>query len=246
MVWHRDGLDRETADLLCELGVFICDHGREPDEGIWEPRSGRANHVHSRLLCWAGLNRLLAMHDAGHLQVPVDKFRAAREQLRRDIEERGWNPRLGAYTATLDGDELDAAVLLMGFHRFEDPGSPRLRSTYEAIRRTLGAGNGLLYRYKFQPDLGREGAFGICSFWAVELLALADRLDEAHALFEDLLGYANDVGLYAEEVDPTTGAALGNFPQAFTHVGLISAALAIEEASARAVRAPSVVEEAHP
>jgi GH15 family glucan-1,4-alpha-glucosidase len=129
------------------------------------------------------------------------------------------------------GEEVDASLLLLGLHGYADPGSPRMRSTHEVIRERLGAG-GLLYRVPAAADAERrEGAFGICSFWTVELRAREGATGEATAEFEALLDRANDVGLYAEEIDPASGEALGNFPQAFTHIGLINAALALERAA---------------
>ena len=138
-----------------------------------------------------------------------------------------WNAEKDFYASTLHGSELDASLLLMSYYGFESADSPRMQATYAAIRRHLRAGNNLLYRYKGGPS---EGAFGICSFWEVDFLALgAGPMQHAIGLFENLLEYRNDLGLYAEEIDSKTGEALGNFPQAFTHVGLISAALSIAE-----------------
>ena len=143
------------------------------------------------------------------------------------VKEQAWNPQLNSYVSTLGGNELDASLLLMSYYGFEAADSPRMQATYGAIRKELGANDHLLYRYK---NGLREGAFGICSFWEAEFLALGGgTLEQADALFHHLLEYRNDVGLYAEEIAPETGDALGNFPQAFTHVGLISAAISIEE-----------------
>jgi GH15 family glucan-1,4-alpha-glucosidase len=144
------------------------------------------------------------------------------------VERRGWNEALGSYTARLDGTEVDAALLLLAWYGFEDARSERMRATSRRIRERLGAGDGLLYRYRSGESPG-EGAFGICSFWGAEVLALgAGTADEARDLFERLCAYANDVGLFGEEIDPGTGEALGNFPQAFTHVGLINAAVSLD------------------
>jgi GH15 family glucan-1,4-alpha-glucosidase len=234
----REGgtLDRETEGVLRAFGEYVCRHWDQPDEGIWEPRSGRANHTHSRLLCWVALDRLLHLHAQDHLRwAPADMFQKNREAIRREVEARAWNPTLQSYVAELDGDRLDATLLLLAWYGFETAGSDRMRQTYQRIRERLGAGDGLLYRYHtdYSPDPGQpsspgEGAFGICSFWGVEYLALGGgSLEEARDLFERLCDHANDVGLFAEEVDPDSGAALGNFPQAFTHVGLINAALSL-------------------
>ena len=221
-------LDRETERTLCAFGEYVCRHWREPDEGIWEPRSGAAHNTHSRVLCWTALDRLLQLHAEGRLlRAPAAMFHEEREHIRREVETRAWNPRLGSYVAQLDGERLDATLLLLPWYGFEDAGTDRMRGTYARVRDALGAGDGLLYRYRTADSPG-EGAFGICSFWGAEYLALGGGTpEEARDLFERVCSYANDVGLFAEEIDSSTGAALGNFPQAFTHVGLINAAVSL-------------------
>jgi GH15 family glucan-1,4-alpha-glucosidase len=182
-------------------------------------------------MCWVALDRLLRLHRAGQLRAPVDLFEREREALRAEIEARGFNQRLGSYVSVYDGDELDASLLLLARHGFVDPRSQRARGTRDAVLDRLGA-NGLLYRYRGVDDglPGDEGAFGICSFWAVDAYALAGEIEAAEALFEGVLGHANDLWLFAEQIDPADGSALGNFPQAFTHVGLVDAALVLEAA----------------
>ena len=221
-------LDRDTERTLCAFGEYVCRHWQEPDEGIWEPRSGPAHNTHSRVLCWTALDRLLQLHAQGHIRdAPAAMFRKNRALIRREVDARAWNSRLGSYVAQLDGDRLDATLLLLPWYGFEDAASDRMRATYARVRAALGAGEGLLYRYHTEDSPG-EGAFGICSFWGAEYLALGGGTEEeARDMFERLCGYANDVGLFAEEIDPSTGAALGNFPQAFTHVGLINAAVSL-------------------
>jgi GH15 family glucan-1,4-alpha-glucosidase len=225
--------DRDTVQLLDGLGRTVVKRWREPDEGIWEGRSGRFHHTHSKVLCWVALDRLVQMHEAGQLDVRVDAFRAERDAIRAEVEQRGYNTRLGSYTQVFDGEELDASLLTLPIYGFIDGRDPRMRSTCARIHERL-AHDSLVYRYQTTTDDGLppgEGAFGICSFWAVECRARGGDVAGASAAFERLLGCANDVGLFAEEVDPETGAALGNFPQAFTHVGLINAALTLAEAS---------------
>jgi len=159
--------------------------------------------------------------------VPREWFTRERDRIRQQIEQRAWNHELQSYASVLNGDEMDATLLRIPWYGFEEACSERMQSTHRRIRESLGAGNGLLYRYPREP---REGAFGICAFWDVEYLALGGgTLEQAHRQFESLLKYGNDLGLFSEEIDPATGEALGNFPQAFTHVGLISAALTLEE-----------------
>jgi len=226
---RREGdLDGEMRRMLCAFGEYVCRNWQRPDQGIWEPRSGRAHNTHSRLLCWAALDRLLELHRKGYLPgAPADKFAEHREKIRREIETRAWNPALQSYVAHLDGDRLDASLLRIPWYGFEKASSERMRKTWARIRERLGADGGLLYRYRTADSLG-EGAFGICSFWGAEYLALGGgTVEEAQDLFERLCGFANDVGLLAEEIDPATGHALGNFPQAFTHVGLIGSALSL-------------------
>jgi GH15 family glucan-1,4-alpha-glucosidase len=174
------------------------------------------------------MDRLLALDEKGVLSgVPRERFTRERERIRRQIEDQTWSEKMQSYTSTISADELDASLLRIPWYGFEKADSPRMRGTYRAIREKLGAGNGLLYRYERQVS---EGAFGICGFWSVEYLALGGgTLKEANQQFEQLLQYGNDLGLFAEETDPKNGEALGNFPQGFTHIGLISAALTLKE-----------------
>jgi GH15 family glucan-1,4-alpha-glucosidase len=239
---HGGQLDRETQHLLRHFGAFVCRHWRDPDNGIWEPRGQRRHYTHSRLLCWVALDRLLAMQREGQCAgVPVEEFTRHRDEIRREIEERGWDEKLECYTQSLGGDTLDATALLLALHGFDEASSPRMRRTFQRLRERLGAGPGLLYRYE-QSFEGREGAFAMCSFWVAEFLARGGgSLEAARDAFAQTLAHANDVGLFAEEIDPKTGDALGNFPQAFTHVGLINAALSLarrekEESAVRGQR----------
>jgi GH15 family glucan-1,4-alpha-glucosidase len=227
-------LDRDTQALLREFGEFVCRNWHRPDQGIWEPRGTPAHRTHSRLLCWVGLDRLVTLSAQG-LIGRVDRGRLLAEcaAIRADLETHAYDPSLGCYTASLGSAELDASVLLMSWYGFHPAGSPRMRSTYARIRAVLGAGRGLLRRNE-DGLRSQEGAFWICSYWAIEHLARGGgTLAEAHAMMADACSYASDLGLMAEEVDPATGHALGNFPQAYTHVGLISAALSIEDRARR-------------
>ncbi|HET7275085.1 MAG TPA: glycoside hydrolase family 15 protein [Longimicrobiaceae bacterium] len=232
-------LDRTAARMLVGLGKTVCRRWREPDSGIWESRSELQHYTASKVMCWIALDRLLRLHAAGHVRAPAADFEKARGELRTAIESRGYDESLGSYVSIFDSQEIDASLLLLGLHRYSDPDSPRMRGTCERIRERLGT-DGLLYRSVPESDglTGKEGAFGICSFWAIELRALQGDREGARAEFEHLLTFANDVGLFAEEIDTATGDALGNFPQAFTHIGLLTAARALTENSAT----PSMVQ----
>jgi GH15 family glucan-1,4-alpha-glucosidase len=221
-------LDRVSATRLEELGREVCSRWRAPDDGIWERRAGRRHHTHSKAMCWVALDRLLKLHESGHVRIPVDLFRRERDAIRAEIETRGYNSRLESYVSVLDGEDVDASLLVLGLHGYAEAGSPRMRSTRDRIRERLGI-DGLLWRYREHDGLPPgEGAFGICGFWEVECQALAGDHASAVIQFERLLACANDVGLLSEETDPATQAALGNFPQGLTHIGLINAALSLE------------------
>jgi GH15 family glucan-1,4-alpha-glucosidase len=221
-------LSRSTRNVLTGLGKYVAQHWDSPDEGIWEPRSGRRNNTYSRLMCWTAMDRLVALIDKRNLTgMPRDLFLRERERIRKQIEVRAWNEHLQSYVGVLDGDKADATLLRIPWYGFEKSDTDRMRKTFRTVEQKLGTGGGLLYRYHRRPQ---EGAFGICGFWAVEYLALGGgTIEEAHGRMESLLKYGNDLGLFAEEIDPHSGNALGNFPQAFTHVGLVSAALTMEE-----------------
>ena len=236
-------LDRATRRMLVGLGETVCRRWREPDEGIWEIRAGRRHHTYSKVMCWVALDRLLRLHHAQRLRVPAAKFAREQSAIRDCIERYGVDAGGGNYVSVLGGAAVDVSLLQLGRYGYADPASPRMRSTLAAVRARLG-GNSLLYRYLTDDGLPPgEGAFGIGSFWAVTAEALGGDNDRAAEAFEALLSYANDLHLYAEEIDPDTGALLGNFPQAFTHVGLIDAALTLSGMSRRPV-APTELGEA--
>jgi GH15 family glucan-1,4-alpha-glucosidase len=226
--FHGGYLDREMQKALIGFGDYVVQHWDLPDEGIWEPRTGRRNHTHSRLLCWTALDRLVSLSEQGKIQrVPLDKYKKEAEAIREQIHHRAWNKKLQSYVSELDGDKLDSSLLLLSWYGFEKPDSPRMRATYRKLRERLSTPEGLLYR---SEDLPPEGTFAICTFWEAEYLALGGgTAKQARDLLQTLTKYRNDLGLYAEEMDGETGQALGNFPQAFTHVGYIGAALSLNQ-----------------
>ncbi|HKN16305.1 MAG TPA: glycoside hydrolase family 15 protein [Candidatus Sulfotelmatobacter sp.] len=226
--FHGGHLDRDMQRALIGFGDYVAQNWDQPDEGIWEPRCGRQNHTHSRLLCWTAMDRLIRLCERDVLRgAPVENYKRISNLIRRQIEERAWNEQMQSYVSVLDSDQLDSSLLLLSWYGFEDAKSARMRTTYRAIRQHLATPEGLLFRYQRQKP---EGTFAICSFWEAEYLAMGGgTLEEAQQLFAQLMKYKNDLGLYGEEIDANTGSALGNFPQAFTHVGLIGAALSIDQ-----------------
>jgi GH15 family glucan-1,4-alpha-glucosidase len=239
-------LDRATRRMVVAFGETVCRRWREPDEGIWEIRAGRRHHTYSKAMCWVALDRLLRLHQARYLRVPAEKFARELAAIRDCIETQGLVPDRGSYASVLGGTAVDASLLQLGRYGYVDPASPRMRDTLATVRARLGR-NGLLYRYLNDDGLPPgEGAFGICSFWAVTAQALAGDNAGATERFEDLLKYSNDVGLFAEEIDPENGALLGNFPQAFTHVGLIDAALTLAGVSRRPAAPAELLDDREP
>ena len=226
-------LEPVEARMLTGFGKLVCRQWREPDQSIWELRRRAAQHTFSKLMCWVALDRLLKLHEKRALSLGglAAQFRGEREAIAHAIETHGYNSQIESYVSDFDSDALDASLLLMPALGYKPADDARVISTYDRVWQRLGRG-GLLARYERGYDglAGDEGAFGICNFWAVHHLACRRDTVQARRLFEHVLSYANDLGLFAEEIDPASGAALGNFPQAYTHIGLINAATAIEQA----------------
>jgi GH15 family glucan-1,4-alpha-glucosidase len=218
---YHDGWMEITRNL-----EWLIEHWDQPDEGIWETRGGRRDYTYSRLMSWVALERAIRIARQRGLPADLARWTAVRDRIYQQIMERGWHPARRAFVQHYDTDVLDASLLLMPLCKFVAPTDPRWLSTLDAITAEL-VSDSLVYRYNVNasPDglAGEEATFSLCSFWWVEALARAGRRDEARLAFEKMLTYANHVGLYSEEIGPT-GEQLGNFPQAFTHLALISAA----------------------
>jgi GH15 family glucan-1,4-alpha-glucosidase len=215
---------REVRHLV-DVAISTID---EPDHGIWEPRSEPDHHVHSKLMTWVAIDRGLQLAPLFGGDREHDNWVRAHQTLRRDIESRGYDADSGTFVGTYGGDSVDATLLLMPVYGFLPGDDPRMLRTLERVRNELGAGR-FLHRYKVDDGIaGNEGAFVLCGFWLAESLAMAGQLDEALEVFVAHAGAANHVGLLAEEVEPSSGALLGNFPQAFSHLGLIQAATRLD------------------
>ncbi len=227
---------------LRRLINWVCDNWQRTDEGIWEVRGGQQHFVYSKLMCWVALDRGLRLAHKRSFPADRDRWIRARDRIYEEIMSKGWSDKRGAFVQHYGSESLDAANLMMPLVFFLSPTDPRNLSTLDEIMKSPKDGglvaNSLVYRYNWEETadglVGEEGTFNICTFWLVEALTRAGRidqrrLDKARLIFEEMLGYANHLGLYAEETGPR-GEALGNFPQAFTHLGLISAAFNLDRA----------------
>ncbi|WDZ82192.1 glycoside hydrolase family 15 protein [Micromonospora cathayae] len=234
---YLDPMSAEVRTLLRALADQAATDWRRPDAGMWEARDAERHYVSSKVQCWTALDRAVRFGPRLGDAADVARWAAARDAVREAVLTRGWNDRLGAYAGAFDSADLDASVLIMPLVGFLPAEDPRMRATMDLVERRLSH-DGLLRRWDGDP-----AGFVICSFWLVGCLALAGEQDRAERLFEQLVARVNDLGLFAEQIDPVTGEQLGNFPQAFSHIGLINAAWRLTEcadrARTRAVRQPA-------
>jgi GH15 family glucan-1,4-alpha-glucosidase len=227
-----EGLDREHGRRIAQIADYVCEIWQRPDAGIWETRAEPRHFTQSKMMCAAALERACEL--ASRRSIPaehVDRWRRERERIRDFVETRCYSDEKGSYVRSAGEDDLDASLLLAVLTDYADPRSPRLLGTVEAVRRELGRGP-LVHRYLGADGVpGEQGAFVTCAFWLTQAYARQGRLDEAVTLMDELVAHANDVGLFSEEIDPATGAFLGNFPQGLPHLALINAAVAIDRAA---------------
>ncbi len=236
-------LDPTTRHFLAEVVETAGRRWTEKDQGIWEMRGPPRDFLYSKLMCWVALDRGIQLADLLEAGDRVEEWRERRDQIRAAILERGWSDKAQAFTQAFGSDDLDASNLVMPIVGFLPGDDPRMVATIDAIASRLTDEHGLVYRYRAEDGLeGEEGTFLLCTFWLAEAQALAGQLERATATFSRAAVYGNDLGLFAEEVDPRNRELLGNFPQAFSHIGLINAAWAISQ-SLEFRRAPG---ELHP
>ncbi|MEU1040963.1 glycoside hydrolase family 15 protein [Streptomyces sp. NPDC005907] len=230
---HLGGLDAPTKAFLAGCADAAAARWQSPDQGIWEVRSAPQHFVHSKLMCWVAVDRAIELADQLDAAERIPDWSRTRDEIRAAIEDYGWSDGVGAYVQAFGSDLLDASVLMMPIVGFVAADAPRMRATIDAVRDGLTGPDGLVHRYLDMDDglPGDEGTFLLCTFWLAQALALAGDTGAARELFERAAGCANDVGLLAEEVDPSGGGFLGNFPQAFSHTGLVNAAWAIHQAT---------------
>jgi GH15 family glucan-1,4-alpha-glucosidase len=233
-LYHRHGgvIETDFWDFLVRLGEQVAKVWIEPDEGIWEVRGGRRHFVYSKVMAWVAIDRLIRLGRALQRPLDVDRWLGLRDEIRRRVETEGVDPVSGAFVQSLGSTSLDASALLLPLVHFLPADDPRMHATIERVEKELSV-EGFVYRYLDGTDglPGGEATFLICSFWLVDNLALTGQVKRARELFERLCECANDLGLLGEEVDPRTGELLGNFPQAFSHIGLINSAIQLARQS---------------
>ncbi|MEU6994241.1 glycoside hydrolase family 15 protein [Streptomyces sp. NPDC046465] len=238
---HMTGLARNDYAALLQLKLirYLEGHWDEPDEGIWEVRGPRRHFVHSKVMAWVAVDRTIKLIESGDADGPLEKWRDLRDDIHRDVCEKGYDPERNTFTQSYGSKELDASLLLIPQMGFLPPDDKRVIGTIEAIQRELSTPDGFILRYPTSGDdegvdglEGDEGAFLACSFWMADDLAMIGRVDEARKLFEKLLALRNDLGLLAEEWDSGLQRQVGNFPQAFSHVPLIDTALRLTASGA--------------
>ena len=230
-------LDDDTRRFLVACADAAAAHWRDPDRGIWEVRGEPRQFVYSKVMCWVALDRAIALAPQLGAEEQVPDWTRHRDEIHREVVASGWNGEVGAFTQYFGGTALDAANLVLPIVGFLPPDDERVVATVEAVADRLTDRRGLVYRYRTGDGVdgleGDEGTFLLCTFWLAHALALCGQVDRAREVFERAVGHCNDVGLLAEEVDVETGELLGNFPQAFSHVGLVNAAWAIAQAAER-------------
>jgi GH15 family glucan-1,4-alpha-glucosidase len=220
-----------TRQFFIQLADTSARRWQEKDQGIWEVRGEPRDFLYSKLMCWVALDRAVALADRLDAADRVEAWNRTQDQIGEAILTRGWSDKAGAFTQSFGSDELDASSLMLSLVGFLPADDPRVLATIEATEERLTDDRGLVYRYRSEDSLeGEEGTFLLCTFWLAQALAQAGQPARARTIFERACAFVNDVGLLAEEVDPVSGELLGNFPQAFSHIGLVNAAWAISQA----------------
>jgi GH15 family glucan-1,4-alpha-glucosidase len=235
---HDLGFTEEVWPDFRRVVDWVAEHWRRPDNGIWEVRGGRRHFVFSKVMAWVALNRGCLLVERAGLDGDAERWSREAAELHAEVLERGWSERMQAFRQSYEDDKLDAANLLMPIVGFLPPDDARVHATIDATVQRL-TDRGLVYRYRGADDglPGEEGTFTICTLWLASAMAVCGRVAEAREVFERVLSYAGPLALFSEEIDPRTGAALGNYPQAFTHIGLIGAAVHLARAGAIDARA---------
>jgi GH15 family glucan-1,4-alpha-glucosidase len=230
-------MDEDMLAFFVALADTAAQRWRDADQGVWEVRGEPRHFLYSKVMCWVALDRAIKLADKLRATARVDGWKRAQDEIWNAVVRNGWNEQAAAFTQYYGSADLDASSLMMPVVGFLPADDPRMLATIDAIADRLTDDRGLVYRYRAEGGVdglaGGEGTFLLCTFWLAQALAMVGRVERAREVFERAAGYANDVGLLAEEIDPDTGELLGNFPQAFSHIGLVNAAWAISEAESR-------------
>ena len=228
---NRLKIDRDTQKMILGFGQYVCQNWEHPDSGMWE-LSQIKRYTHSTLLCWVALDRLIKLIDKGLIKTDLKNlFSKTRNAIATVIDQEGWSELLKTFTSKLNGNEKDMNVILLSWYGLYAYENPKMQSTQKSLDESLYAKNGLYFRNKNVE----EGAFGLCSLWMVDYLAKSGSLEKAKQIFEEFSKHGNDLGIFSEEYQAGTGETLGNFPLAFTHTGLINAAISIQESERRSL-----------
>jgi GH15 family glucan-1,4-alpha-glucosidase len=224
---HQIAGENDSWPLECVILEFLESCWHKPDDGLWEIRGPRRHFTHSKVMAWVAFDRAVKSIEQFHCKGPVDRWRAVRDQIHADVCRHGYSAKSGSFTQSYDSDDVDASLLMLPMVGFLPAHDPRILGTVAAVEKQL-MHDGLVLRYNTQSQIDGlppgEGTFLPCSFWLADTLGLAGRRDDACRLFERLLDLRNDLGLISEEYDPRARRLVGNFPQAFTHVGLLNTA----------------------
>ena len=225
-------LDEDAWSAVCDIVNHVEEVWEAPDYGIWEVRTDPRQFVHSKVMCWVALDRAITIAESTGFDGPVDRWRGTRAEVREAVLDRGYSEAAESFVRSFGTDEaLDATALLFPLYGFLPFDDPRVENTIDAIRQRLTTDDGLVYRYEGDDGLpGGEGTFVLCSFWLVDALALSGRVDEAEALFDGILSHTSSLGLFSEEIAAESNALLGNYPQAFSHIGLVNSVLYLDNA----------------
>ena len=236
---YGEEVSRQSWPMIRKIIHFVCQVWNRKDSGIWELRGGPRHFVYSKLMCWVAMDRGIKIARLKGFKAPLTKWEKAKEEIRQAILQRGFNKKINSFVQFFDSETLDATSLLIPFVGFLSFDDPRVQGTIDATLNRLVNPDGMVLRYEGEDGLpGMEGAFLLCSFWLVKTLALSGKVEKAEELFLKILNFISPLGLFAEEIDRITGKQLGNFPQAFSHIGLINAALYLGIAKGRRHKGP--------
>lgn len=239
---YGETVSHKSWQFIKHIVDYVCLAWNEKDSGIWEVRGKDRHFVYSKLMCWVAVDRAIKVSSLRGFKAPIEKWEKVRGLIKQAILERGYSRKLNSFVQAFDSETLDATSLLIPFMDFLPFNDPRVQGTIEATLKKLVTKDGLVYRYEADDGLpGSEGYFVLCSFWLIKALALSERVEQAEEIFRNVLKYISPLGLFAEEIEPETGKQLGNFPQAFSHVGLINSALYLGIAKGKEHKGPKPV-----